>query len=608
VISFLMRLSFFPAFGVLSVVGLLLYGHVVSYPFVHDDYVFIVQNLELGRWGHLKDIFLNPSFSFPNNENIVNSYYRPILDIVNKGLFVVFQRVPRGYHLFNILIHIVNSFFVYVLAMRLSKKTLFSLSVSLFFLIHPVQTEAVCAIAGISNLLFALFCFLSLFFYLKHEEDSSLGASIASLSLSLLFFLLALLTKESAVALPAIIIFYEFIFKGLKNRGKKPFAQFFSFVPFFCLLAGYFGFRQVILHRALPDLTAGGYELWMRIASIPQTLLMYLRILVVPSDLHYYRSVDILKFSFVPSLILIGLGIAVFAILKLLPREEKRLACFGLALFLITLAPMLNIVPLINEYSLILTAEHFLYFSLFGFLLFFFVVAKQVLHFLFKQNAEKFVVAGMILIGIVFFFAARGQTRYWQGEIPLFQRTLHYYPNFGRVRILLARAYYFDHRSEAAITEYQKGIFILEGYLEKTKGLPVQKTYRFFIKEAYFELAHCYEAREQFKKAIFAYRQALKMDSGDDRIYNNLGIDYLSIGNLNQAALCFKNAIAVNPQNVMALNNLAFYYLQNGKLNRAEEILKRVLRLDPESVSAQRNFEEILKAKKQTNDKNLRKP
>jgi len=594
--SRLIQFGFVDVSIILVFVGFLLYGHVIHYPFVHDDYIFIVGNFDLQRWDHLKNIFLSPSFSFPDNPSVMNSYYRPVLDVVNKVLFLAFERIPRGYHLFNILLHILNSLWVYWLAARFSRRKFLAFGLSFLFLIHPVQAEAVCAIAGVSNLLSAFFCFTSLFFYLKRDDFHFLGERGSLLVLSLFFFCLGLLTKESTMALPLALVFYELIFHNALQKENNRFGKLFAIVSFFVLLIGYVVFRHFIVRQALPDIGANLSELGMRLASIPETLLMYMRILVFPADLHYYRSVDILQFSFFPTIILIVFSILTVTLLARFPKQEKRLAYFGLGFFFITLSPMLNIVPLVNEYSLILTSEHFLYFSCFGFFLFIFIVIRQMFNFIFKSHAGEVLGIIFVFVSVIFFFIAKEQTRYWQGEIPLFRRTLEYHPNFGRVRILLARAYYFEHHYEAAAEEYKKAISIIGDYFTKTKGSSAQGTYRLLLKEAHFELAHCYEAIGRVDQAIDEYRRAEEMDPSDDRIYNNLGINYLYLGNLGEAAVCFEKALALDPKNVMALNNLAFYYLQIGKFERAEDMIRQVLVLDPKSVSAQKNLEEALKA------------
>jgi Flp pilus assembly protein TadD len=201
---------------------------------------------------------------------------------------------------------------------------------------------------------------------------------------------------------------------------------------------------------------------------------------------------------------------------------------------------------------------------------------------------------------LIFAFMTRVQSRYWQGEIPLFQRTLKFHPNFGRVRLLLAKAYYFKGDYPGAISEYQKALATMEGYLNKTKGTSAEGVYRFYAKEIHFELAHCYEQLGKFDEAMIQYKEAQQLDPRDVDIDNNLGIDYLYLQKNGEARACFQKVLQSKPNHIMALNNLAFCYLKEKNFQEAEKILNKALAFDPASSLTQKNLTEVLKAKKES--------
>lgn len=587
---------------VFLLLALALYANTLSYPFVHDDHIFIVGNPDLGRWDDLKDIFVKPAaFSF-HQENIVNLYYRPVLEIVNKVLFIFFGRTPAGYHFFNIILHALNSFLVYILALHLFRRTFLAWAAGILFLAHPVQTETVCAIAGISNLLSVFLAFTSFYFYILAGDPVSGNKKVFG-GASLILFICALLTKESTVIFPFLLVIYEFFVKG-NAAPSRSLRNLRLLTGFFILLAVYFIFRKAVLTSFLPDLAASPYELVRRLLSIPQTLLMYFQILFVPCGLYYYRSIDILKPWGLPLMTLVTLGAVVTLFLKDLAKEERRLACFGLAWFFVALSPMLNILPLINEYSFILTSEHFLYFPFFGFMVFIFVIFRRAISALFGEKGARAAVAIFCLITFVFVLETKKQSRYWQGEIPLFSRTLQFEPNFGRVRLLLGRAYYKNGDQTRAEHEYKRALGIMERYSKKAQGTKAERVYRLFEKEIYLGLAQSYESEGRLKEAIYAYWQAQEKDPGDENIYNALGVGYLKTGQSEEAALCFKNALALKPDNILVLNNLAFYYLEKRNFFEARKILEKALALDPASVLTQRNLQEVLAAEKKNRVKN----
>lgn len=597
---FLDRLSRITAreiFLAFLLLALALYGNAISYPFVHDDHIFIVHNFNLGRWDDLQSIFSGPSAFLSPEGKAVNLYYRPVLEVVNKVLFVFFGRMPAGYHFFNIFLHSVNSLLAYFLVLSFSPQKFFALAVGILFLIHPVQSETVCAIAGISNLLSVFFCLTSFCAYLRARDLPPRQKNFPGAA-ALTLFACALFTKENTVIFPLLLAAYEFF--GMKDEKKEGsrFKNLSLLFGFFVLLAGYFVVRRIIFSTSLPALGANPHELQLRLLSIPKTILMYLQILFFPYNLHYYRSVDILGPSFAPFATLALLGALAGVLLRYLSIDERRLALFALAWFFITLLPMMNILPLINEYSFILTAEHFLYFPFLGFAVFTAVVFWRVLTAIFKKNNRKIAVALFCFIVLVLSVQAKVQSYFWRGEVPLFLRTLQFEPNFGRVRLLLARAYYQNGDHLRAAEEYKKGLAVMEGYLTKARGTAAEGVYRLFVKEGYVELAECYQGIGRLPEAIHAYWQAQEQDPKDADIYNNLGVGYLKAKELEEAALCFKKALALKPDDIRALNNLAFYYLEKKSFSRAKAILEKALALDPASILTQRNLQEVLATEK----------
>ena len=129
---------------------------------------------------------------------------------------------------------------------------------------------------------------------------------------------------------------------------------------------------------------------------------MYFQILIFPHGLHYYRSVDILETSVYPALILLSISLFIVRLLSRFPKDEKRLAYFGVSWFFIALMPMMNIVPLINEYSLILTSEHFLYFPFLGFILFALVILRQGLFLIFRNKWRQIASFVFALVALIF--------------------------------------------------------------------------------------------------------------------------------------------------------------------------------------------------------------
>ena len=278
-------------FAILFLLGILVYANAIFHPFVHDDIVFIKENPHIADFD-LKKIFLNTAS--PDKEiSIINTYYRPLLEFFYRLPYQFAGLNPYMYHFFNIVIHICNSYLLFLCTnLVLKKKQMYAFIVSVLFLIHPVQTEAVACISGISNLIYVFFCLASFYYYLLYRQINS--RSWWLYVMSLITFILALLSKEQSIVLPILIVGYEWCFYYKENAYNKT-ESIVKVLPFFIISMLYFVFRRFFLGISLGGLVPINNELWLRLYSIPGTLLTYFRLIVWPADLHYYRTYNILE-------------------------------------------------------------------------------------------------------------------------------------------------------------------------------------------------------------------------------------------------------------------------------------------------------------------------
>lgn len=171
----------------------LVYFNALSGAFQYDDFNVIVDNGRvhgLAAWmGDLGGI-------------------RPLLKL-SYALNWMAGPGPWGFHLVNLAIHGANGLLTFTLLKRFEAHNedaeLVALAATLIFVLHPAQTEAVTYICGRSTSLMAMFYLASLVAYLRGRE---LGLRTWNL-VSVLFFLLACLTKETALTLPIALLLVE---------------------------------------------------------------------------------------------------------------------------------------------------------------------------------------------------------------------------------------------------------------------------------------------------------------------------------------------------------------------------------------------------------------
>lgn len=577
---------------ILIFLGLLAYANAVNHPFVHDDIVFIQQNPYIADLD-LKNFFFQTSV--PDREfSLVNQYYRPLLELTNRILYKIFRFNPHGFHFFNILLHILNSYCVFILfSIITDNKKKLSLAAAVIYLLHPVQSEAVACISGISNLVFTFLCLLSFYWYLRATQRNGQQANLIMYGFSLIIFFLALLAKEQAIVLPFLIIAYELC--CAQSFIKVSIRKIWYCAGYIFVLVGYFILRKVLFGFAVTPTFTGKQEYWLILLAIPRSLLTYITLIFFPHDLHYYRSQDILLPYWGPIILLSLILIIVIYMIIRIPNPYKRWMSFGLAWFAISQLPTLNIIPLINEYSLILTSEHFLYLPIFGVILF---IAGVCYYLIERIRREwKFSLCFIIfsIVSIIFLGMTVKQNTYWRGEIPLFERTLQFQKNFGRVHLQLAKSYAKAGRFDESVSEGYKALAILQGYVQKVNNKEVIAFYEGFIKQIYYHLGFCYSVLGEYQNALENYHEALILDPDNALFHFALGIDYVNVGDIPNATEHFKKTVELDVHNLMAMNYLALCYQETGQFAEAEHYLRIIAEKDNQSISAKQNLENFLK-------------
>ena len=148
--------------------------------------------------------------------------------------------------------------------------------------------------------------------------------------------------------------------------------------------------------------------------------------------------------------------------------------------------------------------------------------------------------------------------------------------------------------SDYAYEAYDKALYFIDKE-EYEKALPcleiVIKTNISSLKAlAYFQTGFCYGYLNSNRKAIEAYKQAIRIDPDCAIAHNNLGVAYGKLGFYKDAVEAFKRAIRIDPDDASAHNNLGYAYGQLGFYKDAVEAFKQAIRIDPDDASAHYNL------------------
>ncbi|MBX2930580.1 MAG: hypothetical protein KF781_01395 [Chitinophagaceae bacterium] len=152
--------------------------------------------------------FLADDFShIPDSANNVwlqTNALRPVGNLSLHIDYLLSQQHALGYHVTNLLLHIINSFLVGVVVFHFFKKYTtihskwFAFITGIFFFVYPFHSEAIFWIIGRSGSLGTVFTLLSFYFFLQQNSWKNIIASC-------IFFQLALFSYESSWVFPIMV-------------------------------------------------------------------------------------------------------------------------------------------------------------------------------------------------------------------------------------------------------------------------------------------------------------------------------------------------------------------------------------------------------------------
>lgn len=264
-------------FIILSVflVALVAFSPSLNRTFFLDDFLHLERSSRLTATSLLKSWELKPAdvrayWWVPPEIEI--KYFRPVITFLFWLDQRLWSRSPLGFHLTNLFFHFLSSWLVYQIGLLIFRKKKMAFWPFFFFLLHPIHIGAVQWISGRTDVVMTFFYLLAFYLYLAMRISGSARASyIIGMAFS---FALALLTKESAVSFPAVVLLSNFLLlpemQGLRSGSKKAAA---ALVIVFMLLSVYIILR--IPHLAIPRLP-DPYFVLPRLQSLPLIILRYL--------------------------------------------------------------------------------------------------------------------------------------------------------------------------------------------------------------------------------------------------------------------------------------------------------------------------------------------
>lgn len=520
------------------------YSNSLNASFHWDDYHAIVKNPSIRTFKGALSTFIKPAgFSFYRVSmirpiSILTYYFNYLADGLN----------PIGWHIFNLLIHFLNTILVVILARELLAKFVSSslssahlevgaVCCGLFFAVHPMQSEAVNYLSARSMLLMASFYLSSLILYFKGQRV-----------FSWLLFISALLTREDAVTLPFTLLFIEVLIalnerETMKKDRRIKFKQItYQILSYFGVLGAYLIYRKAVLGElaSFSLVRSVGENLVLQVWSVG----LYQKIIVTAKGIsvsHVINKMELISLWWW----LCAFTILIEIVVAVLCLKKKPLLSFCIGWFF--LVPSLSIIIPLNQVA----SEHRVYLAMFAPCMLGGIFSAYALE---KSSPYKSgIVVGVLIICLVGILAiiTRERNKDWRDERSLWLSALKVYP-----------------LNSTAWNRY--------GLALKDAG--------------------------DYDGAIYAYKKSLDIEPSSEA-YNNLAVACGLKGDGACAWESIRKSLALAPDNPNAIFNFANMLFSDGKVSEAIEAYKKALKVREFFPEAHRNLAIALLAQSQNSNK-----
>lgn len=296
-------------FAALSIILIVFvtYSYICNYFFTTADALTLIETSRIQSPADIVRIFTEPIMSHTTFESLAK-YYRPIAVLSYSIDYFIWKLNPVGYHLTNLIIHIIVTLSVFFLIYTLTSRYLSAWLAAIIFAIHPIHIEVIPAIARRQETMATLFTLLAFLFFLKYLR--SISHKMFLLSLSAFSYFLALGSKEAGILFLPLIFIYLMIFAQEKNLIVQFIQITKKCIPFIILTSIYLICRIYIIGGI------GGYSRISIESSNPSMVIQSAVKIIAMYIVNLFYSIDFLISKL---LFNYSLSISIFVILLFLP-------------------------------------------------------------------------------------------------------------------------------------------------------------------------------------------------------------------------------------------------------------------------------------------------
>lgn len=540
---------------------------------------------------------------------------RPVASYTFAINYIISQYDTWSYHIVNICIHLICAFIVYLVfweSLNLISKdyhdSLSAISLSdiallgaILWALHPIQTQAVTYIVQRVASMSAMFYMIAFYCYIRFRLHKGIFGKIGLIVLVLMFWGLALGSKENTALLPLAILGYEVAFFNFSFwRNRKIFVPVAAFILILflgmCLLKGVEIFK--FLTTAYPNRP---FTMEQRLLTEPIILLQYIFLILCPlADYLSIESDIVASTSLITPPVTLASLIIVTGMLIFSLRYLKRfpIICYSIFFY------FSNHIVESSFIGLELYFEHRNYLpSVFIYLAVAFYLIRLSLFF---QQAQNIFLRNLMIITITVIIVSEGNASYLRNdmyidEITLLEDAAKKAPLNARPFVSLGAKYlelkqyekatYNLKKAEDLYNEYPDRymkrwislIYYNAGVVNLQQGYD-EKALRLLLRsldidptdwETHVNIAYLYFRRKDYKNAARGMYNAVQLVAERPEVYNLLGRTMYAANDYDIAIESFKKGLEIKKTIELQLN-LVQAYIKTGNLRLAKSVFFQI--------------------------------
>jgi tetratricopeptide (TPR) repeat protein len=590
-----------------------------------DDHYRILDNPGIQRVSPVWRHFVDPSTS-STLDRIVQ--FRPLLPLTLSLNHALTGDSPRGYRIVNLGLQAAAGLLVYFLLLELltwgtgrwrvdpARREIIALAVAAAFAVHPVSGIAVNYLAARDLLMMQVFLLASFISYVRLRRH---GPTVTRWSLTLLFFALATLSKTNTVAMPILVLAFEWTLARERLTDHRTWLR---ALPFAAVIVGFFAYTRLVLRFSDADrvLTAGTSPIRYAFTQFEVHLFHYAANFFWPFRIRQAPLAETAH-SLIEPAVLTGMllvGATLYVAWRL--RAAAPLICFSILAYWALMLPESSVLPLHAA------SVHYRPYPSSPF---FFLALALVL----ERHAGRRTRDALLMAGLAYFGAASiFLNRTWKSEETLWTHSVRH---GGEALAHLNLAMSIEDRTDPRVRHHLEeaerlhpnfilarinlGLLLMNHYGDREAGIeliesavvidPQQAQSRHWLAIAYGQLGRSTEAARESAAAVrleprnLRYRHQAAADAQRtedfasslvhlevieriDRSYAQTlflkGFALRNLGREAEAIEAYERFLEIRPGHYQARFNLAYSLMQGGRCEEALPHFRQVLEINPD--------------------------